>query len=295
MRVKALHIKELGLSTIELFVVMSLSAVILTAIVNEYTSSVKLTRDENIKVITVQTVQSVLHMMGSEIRMIGNGIPFDQENFGIGEATLTDPSVSYPIDVTVTDSDTLAFRLNETGDVYLLTQNFDPTVTNEIFLTGIDLLAVGDPIYISNGVVAGNEGFYGEITAIDTGATSVDIDATTYVTTPGATFDMGSVLEEVPVITYQSPSSTPTDGTGITRDSGFGAVIMAPNSSFTIEFLDDAGNAVATPLTDLTITDNLRALRVTVSINSTSNLSTGQPYNASSTQTFGIRNLNYTF
>jgi hypothetical protein len=215
-------------------------------------------------------------------------VPFDQANFQIGEDTLSDPTVTEPLDVTTASATNLTFRINETGDVFLLTADFDPAVDLTISLTDVSSLAVNDPIYITNNVMSGEDGLYGVVTAVDVGAGTVTIDAG-YVASPGASFDMGSILEEVPEVTYT------VSGTNITRDSGFGAVTMAQNSTLAFTYLDEDMNEVALPLTNDKVVNNLRAVRVRIEHSSNKNMKSGRPYTAVIEQVFGIRNLNYAF
>ncbi len=168
---------------------------------------------------------------------------------------------------------------------------FDPTSSTTISLTDTENFEVNDPIYISNSVVSGDDGFYGIITAVNHAAKTLTIDGASYVMSPGATFAMGSVLEEVPIVTYQSP----VDGSGITRDSGFGAVLMGANTTMTLEYLNAAEGVVALPLTEESIVNDLRTLKVTITKTSASRLSNGKPYSVSVSQSFGIRNLNYLY
>ncbi|MCB0339190.1 MAG: hypothetical protein KDD53_06285, partial [Bdellovibrionales bacterium] len=85
------------------------------------------------------------------------------------------------------------------------------------------------------------------------------------------------------------------DGSGITRDSGFGTVLMGPNSTMELTYLDMDGNTLTLPITNTDVINSLRAIRVTVNLTSEQSLSTGTPYIATVSQTFGLRNLNYLY
>jgi type II secretory pathway pseudopilin PulG len=290
---------ESGFTLMEMMVSLGVSFVVFAGLVQQYTSSAALSYDSSIRINTLLEAQALMQGMGLELRMVGNGVPFDQANFQIGEDTLTDPTVTRPIDVTTATATNLTFRINETGDVYLLTQDFDPTASLVINLTSVSGLNVDDPIYISNSVVSGEDGFYGMVKAVDAGNNSVTVydlgeqdldgDDASYVMSPAATFDMGSILEEVPEVTYTQ------DGTSITRNSGFGAVTMALNSTVTFTYLDQNMTEVVLPLTDDKVINQLRAVRVRIEHTSSKNLKNGQEYTAVVEQVFGIRNLNYAF
>lgn len=106
---------------------------------------------------------------------------------------------------------------------------------------------------------------------------------------PGAVFPVGSVCEEVPLITYA------VNEEGITRDSGYGPVLLARNSTLELEYLDMNGNPMSLPLTNADVINALRSIRITIELTSESNLRSGEPFVATVSQVFGIRNLNYVF
>jgi hypothetical protein len=187
--------------------------------------------------------------------------------------------------------------LNETGDVFLLTQDFDPATSLVLYLTDTASLDVNDPIYLSNSVVSGDDGLFATVAAVDHGANTVTI-ANTYVASMQepdfllpATFDTGSICEEVPLVTYASAA----DGSGITRNSGFGPVVLAANTTMQLEYLDLNGAPITLPLTNSIIINSMRSIRVTINHTSSNKMVNGQPYVATVSQAFGIRNLNYFF
>ena len=279
-----------GYSLTELLVTISLATLLMSAFIGQYSQAAGIKRDQEIRQLAEMQAQSILQTMGLELRTVGNGVPFDQDNFEIGESTLSDPTVTEPIVISSAATDFVAVRVNETGDVALVAQDFNPAVSLNLYLTDVSTLAVNDPVYISNRPVSGEEGMYGVIDAIDTGLSMITI-AAGYVASPGASFDMGSSVEEVSTVSFDSPA----DGSGITRDSGFGTVVLSPNSEFSLRYLDITGAAVALPLTVTKLTDSVRAIEVTVIITSSKNLSDGSLYTAQATQVFGLRNLNVVY
>lgn len=281
---------ERGFTILELIVTMLLSSIIFGGMMLQYSEVVSHSRDHQIRIETLVETQAIVQALATEIRMIGNGVPFDQANFEIGESTLIDPSVTEPIVFASSTAARIDFRLNESGEVMLLTSDFDPTTSLEVFLTDVSMLAANDPIYISNGVVAGDDGFYGTIASVNTATNSVVINSG-YVVSPGATFAMGSTLEEVPVVSYANESG----GSGITRDSGFGPVLMGRNSTLSLEYLDYLGNPVPLPLTAAAMVDSLRSIRISVTKTSDKLLSNGQEHSVTISQVVGIRNLNLLF
>ena len=284
------HRRCRGFSILELMISVGIGGVVLGALVSQYSHTVATSHDQQVRIATYLQAQATLQMIGSELRMLGNGVPFDQANFQIGEDTLTDPTVTEPIDVATTTASHIGFRINETGDVYLLSGNFNPASTLTFTLTSTTGLEANDPIYLSNSVVAGDDGLFGTIASVDHGTNQVTLQSGV-VYSPGATFNMGSICEEVSTVAYDSPA----DGTGITRDSGYGPVKLGNGSTFVLEFVDAAGTPVALPLTNTTVVNSLRAIRVTVNQQSANKLKDGSSYTATISQSFGIRNLNYLY
>lgn len=282
---------QAGYTLVELLVSMMIGAVVLMGAVRQYFLSVEQARDNQIRTSTFLQAQALVQNIGFELRTLGNGVPFDQAHFQIGEASLSNPTVTEPIDIAATTADQITFRVNETGDVFLLTANFYPSINRTAFLTDVTSLQAGDPIYISNSVVAGDDGLYGVIESVDTANSSITIEAD-YVNTPFSTFDKGSAVEEVRSVIYLNDSVSKE----ITRDSGYGPVSVAKNATMQFDYLDSSGTALTLPLTNTVVVDSLRAITVTVTVTSTKKLTnTNQFYVATASQTFGLRNLNYLF
>ena len=280
-----------GFTVVELLVSMLLATVVVAGAIKHYLISAQQARDNQIRVETFLQAQAVVQNIGFELRTVGNGVPFDQANFQIGESSLSDPTVTEPINVAATTASSITFRVNETGTVALLTQDFDPSIDLEVVLTDVSSLTANDPIYISNSVVAGDDGFYGIIDSVDTGNSSATI-AAGYVSTPGATFDKGSVFEEVASVVYTSD----TLNEQITRNSGFGDIIVAKNAALAFDYLDSSGTSLTLPMAASDLTNSLRAITVTVTVESSKILSnTKETYTATATQTFGLRNLTYLY
>jgi len=281
-------LRQCGFTLVELLVTLGISSTLMVAVMSYLSNGASMARDNNIRLETLIEAQAIVQTLTTEIRMAGNGVPFDQNNFQIGESTLSDPTVTEPILIAGATATSITFRINETGEVFLLLANFDPTASLTAFLTEVTQLGVGDSIYMSNSVVSGDEGLYGVIGAVDTVNKTITLNAG-YVTTPGATFAAGSVLEEVPQVTYTSA------GGGITRNSGLGAVQIGKNSTMTLQYLDYNGNALALPLVLANLIGQLRTLQITVVKTSGRQLSTSQPFSVTVTQKVGIRNFNYYF
>lgn len=277
-----------GFTLVELMISLLISSIVILGILAAYTKTVAISYDQKIKLVAKLQADAVLQTIGTELKSLGNGVPFDQANFQIGEETLTDVTASYPLLIADTDADLIRFRLNESGRTYLLTSAFNPTSTSILTLTSVEGLVVGNTIYITNKVVDGEDGFYGTIQAINTGASTVTLTGT-YESSPGAVFASGSLLEAVNIITYDSPGWS----SGILRSNGGSSVTMAQNATMSFRYLTETGTAIATPLTQDALIDQVRAIEVTVNVRSTSALKSGVAYIATVQQIYGLRNLNY--
>lgn len=276
-----------GVTLLDFLIGSVLTIAITAGAMQQYWALARYSYDHKIRIATVLQAQAILQNIGSEIRVLGNGVPFDQPLFDIGELSLSDPTVTYPIIISNTTENRISFRLNESGDVFILTQPFDTTTgATTLTLTDSASLDVNDPIYISNSVVAEHDGLFGVIQAVNHSINTVTL-APSYVASPNAIFATGSILEETPVVTYNSPS----DGSGITRDSGFGPVLLGEGSTMTLDYLDDSGASITLPLTEESMRDSLRAIKVTISLENPKRLTDGNLYTASVEQTFAVRNL----
>lgn len=281
-------INQKGFTLVELMVTLLMTSVILLGVLGAYSHTVAIAYDQKVKLIAKLQADAVLQTIGPELKALGNGVPFDQSNFQIGEDTITDATKTYPILIGDCTSSLIKFRLNESGRTYILTSNFTPTSTSVIPLTSVDGLAVGNSIYITNGVMDGDDGFYGTIDAINTGALTITVNAS-YESSPAATFNSGSLLEAVNVITYNSPGYS----SGILRSNGGASIVMALNATMSFKYLTETGTELTPPLTESVLINQLRAIEVTVNVRSSSNLKDGSVYTSTVKQIFGLRNLNY--
>ena len=285
---KRLARSSLGSTIIETIVGLSISGLLLVGFVSEYANTLKFAHDEESKVSAMVRAQAVLESIGAELRILGNGVPYDQSNFQIAESTLSDPTVTNPIDLSTASNTNIAFKINETGEVHLLTANFDPASSLVLSITDTTGVEADDQFYLSNSVVGEDDGLFGEVQSVNHAAKTVTLKAGA-VYSPGAVFNMGSIFERVPTVTYASTVN------GITRDAGLGPVLMAKKSSMNIEYLDHTGATIALPLTEDILINNLRRIRVTVNVENDGRLRDGSVYTATVSQTFALRNLNYLF
>ena len=287
---------ERGATMLELMVAIVISSITLSSMMLTITQLAKYASDHKTKLLTQLQAQSIIDMITPELRMIGNGVPFHQANFLIGATTLSDPSATEPILVSTATASTIQFRINETGDTYILSAAFNPASTTTITVASLGSIKANDKIYLTNSVVDYDDGLYATVASVNSGASTVTINSGA-IYPSGAIFPVGSILEVVPTVTYNSPN----DWSGITRDSGAGTVLLAPSSTMTISYLNQAGTAITLPLASIPTTpypandlQNLRSLNITVQVRSARPLfSTGSIYTATASQSVAVRNFNY--
>ncbi len=262
---------------------LTLGTVVLTAAVSNFMQASRMAKDhETINQAQTQA-NTLVDLMAFELRMIGSGMPIAQGNFQITDATLG--TAVLPILLTATATQ-IPFRLNETGDIAVLTANYTPAVGSLQFaVNSIINFAVGNTVYLSDMTSTGNDGMQGTIASIV--GTNITVEAG-YVANAGATFDSGNTVERVTLVTYNSP----IDWSGVTRNDGSGAIVLAPNSTFTLAYRDSAGATIALPLTADSIQNTLASINVTVYVRGDKPLFDGGTYTAQASHTVALRNLN---
>jgi type II secretory pathway pseudopilin PulG len=289
---------ESGFSIIESLFVLLLSSFVIGATVAGYLSLSKFAQDNETRVLTQLKAQSVLDMITPDIRMIGNGVPFQQSNFLIAQETLSDPSVTQPILVDSTDSHNISFRINESGETYLLTQNFNPSIHSSVSITSTAKISEGDQIYITNFTRGMDDGLWASVSGVSHSSNTLTLSGPPQFH-PGAEFPAGSMLEVVPIVTYSSD-----DNFGqVTRDNGSGPQVIIENGKLTFSFRDGNGNNINFPLLATSqdpfppsALQNIHTVHITVEIESDSLLrAKSEKYHAQVSQIVGIRNLNYKY
>lgn len=305
-----------GFSLIDLLISAAISMVILAMFVQQISFATKMHVDNGLMQSTHNEAQAVINIIGIDLRMIGNGLPFEVNDFAIGSElenasnVLGIPDVTFPILVADTDHTTIKYRLNETGNVFMTKADFTITSTEfSIVLNEVDGLLPGDRVYLTNKSLTGYDGLWGRIknhpSAVDSATTTVILDAQTagygFWKSPGSSFNAGSILEPVTdvILANEVIGGVPT----ITKDNGLNKLVLARNASFELSYFNENGTEIdrvlegeATVLLEEDIVNrNLRYIQLTVNVTSDKNLSAigdvGNPYTASITHSFGIRNL----
>jgi len=287
---------EYGFSIIESLFVMMISALILGASLSGYLALSSLAHDNEIRVITQLKAQTILELITPEIRMLGNGVPFHQANFLIDQATLSDNSVTQPIIVSDTNDRSISFRLNETGETYILTADLNPDTQNTIHLTSTNKISQGDPVYVTNSTVGLDDGLYGVVASLNNSSVTLASQRQFH---PGSIFPAGSLLEVVPVVTYTSGDEIGP----VLRKRQSTSEELVPKGRLSFTYINSSGSTISLPLLatsadpfPASAIQNVQSVKVVVEVLSDNLLSaTSEPYLASVSQVVGVRNLNYKY
>lgn len=278
--------EQKGFTLVEMSMSLAMGSMVLFAVMQHFSGVARTAKDYEIRLETLSHAQAMMQTITTELRMAGNGVPFDQPNFEIGETILSNPSVTLPIIISDSTETKISFRLNETGNVAILAADFNPASSLVISVTDTEGLAEGKTVYITNSTISGDEGLSGVVASVDESTKTVTLEAG-YVTSAGAVFGKGSVLEPVPIVTFNDEWLN----FGITRDSGNGKILLGENASLTLDYLDKNNNEMSLPLSEADLVNSLRAVRVNIEKTSFTPLSTGENYKVSLSQVVSIRNL----
>lgn len=279
----SLHDDERGETLVGMLVALLLSAVVMAAAVTNFSDAWRRSSDHRMMAQTQSEARTVLDLLAYDFRMIGSGIPLGQAGFQIGDAAIG--SAALPI-LTTSTASSLVARLNETGASTVTTANYTPSVSAlTVQILSNPGFASGDTVYLSNMTAGGTGGMMAVISTASNSALSFN---SSFTATASTTFNAGSIIERVATITYNSPGVA----TGITRNTGGGAIVLSPRSTFTLSYLDNTGAALVLPLTETVIKNNLAALQVSVSVSSARKLLNGKNYTATTQQVVALRNLN---
>lgn len=293
--------KKNGFTLIEMLVAMGISLILLSAVFSLYNKSTQIYHDIGIRETGQDNSESLLSILGREIKMVGNGIPFDQSNFKLDDLIQDEygvealVSVHYPINIANSSTSHIEFQVNESGKLYFLTADFTPTPsgnTSTLTLFTTEGLFAGDRIYINNGTINGDDGFTGIIDSVDS-TTQVTLEEEWFMSAGATSFDTGSSMEAVNTIILDSSGST------ITRNSGFGAITLADNASFTLTYYDKAGAVLTPPLTLANLHSQLGSIKIAVTVTSTKRHkmldSRYSTHSITKDQLFALRSFNFTF
>lgn len=299
------QVKQRGFTLLELLVTLFIGNVFLLASFSVFNKASTVYHDIKIREAVNDTAKSVLAIVGNDLRMIGNGLPFDQVNFKIQE-TLTDGTtdfdqdassgsatrITHPLHVDESDDDEIVYKLNESGIVHFVTTGFVPGTTT-INLTSTAGLYAGDSIYFSTKVTGGENGLMASIASVDSG-TQITLESTQYYSPELTNVSAGTTVE--PVVTVELFN----DNNQIIRNAGFGDVVLADNASFTLTYWSNDGvTEIVPPLTVQEVAQDLGSIEITVTVESELKhriLTTPkQTFTFTRSQTYGLRSFNFTY
>lgn len=273
---------QAGATILELLVSLTVVSTVLASAVHSFFDVLHRSFDQETILRTDERARAIRDILANELRLAGTGVPFQQNEFEIGDAGLGDA----PLPILLSSDNThVVFRSNLEGTQTVLSNAYVPTPANRTFLVTVATgLAEGDTIYLSDVTAGGDDGLRGVIEGIS--GTSITL-ARGFVVSPGATFPAGSIAERVYTVIFDSPE----DWSGVQRDQSGGALRLAPNSTFVVDYLDDTGVSLTIPLTQAMVKDRLTSLQITVTVRSDDKLETGAIYTVTSEATVALRNL----
>jgi len=275
--------EEKGETLVSLLVNLVIMGIVFTVAIGHFFESSRRAFDHEIITRTEEQARTLLDLMSFEIRMAGSGMPLGQSTFiansgGMGDAPL-------PI-LPSSGNSRIELRLNEYGVSTVLMEDYSPAAGSLSFnVASAADFEPGDTIYLSNMPAARSDGLEGRVTGVSGNTINIAGD---FRTSSGAIFPAGSSVDRVTRVIFNSP----VGNSGVTRDAEVGAVVLTPESSFSVVYMDEAGNNLSMPLTVNTISQNLAAISLTVFVESTMSLRVGGTYVAQAQQTIALRNLN---
>lgn len=271
-----------GATILELLVSLTIVSTVLASALHSFFDVLHRSFDQETIQRTDERAQAIRDILANELRLLGTGVPFQQDEFEIGDAGLGDA----PLPLLLSSDNThIVFRSNAQSTQTVLTSSYVPSLVNRTFsVAAVTGLEEGDTIYISNVTVGGKFGLQGVIERIS--GTSVTIERS-FVVSPGATFPSGTILDRVQTVTFDSPE----DWSGVWRDQGEGALQLAPHSTFVVDYRDAAGASLTLPLSQTTVRDRLTTLHIIVAVRAEERLETGLVYTATAEAIVALRNM----
>jgi prepilin-type N-terminal cleavage/methylation domain-containing protein len=278
-----------GFTLVELLVSTVISAVVILAATSMYMLGTRSYHDIRIKSEADETAQMVLDMISKDIQLAGNGLPNASD--WTGPATES----AMPIIATESNASQIVMRSSKTGTSTVLTTEATPKEIGFSLEVQDSIFNPGDRLYLSGLSVGQEIGLSGYV--VSTAGNVIEIsgnegaDVAPYFS-DGAVFPAGTLAYKIPYIAY---TSNP-DWSGIRQweggilDTAFSdSVIMAPNTTFSLEYLNSSLGTVA--LSDANIINSLALIRITVYARGLKPLSKGTTYQTWAQKTVSIKFL----
>jgi hypothetical protein len=257
---------------------------VITATASSFTTGVRSVWDRITIAEANNQARTLSHLISSDLRVIGSGMPLGSPRFHpfdpqVGDAAL--PILPYA------DATNITYRVNKSGRFGSLTAPFDPSFERSFSVTSTDGFRPDSWLYISNissefsqsSLISGLRA-----RIISVGDNSIGVSDVS--TNEGAVFKWGSIAEIVDEVTLDCANVE-----GISRDTGSGPIILYPNSSCTITYLDTEHNELAYPLTTDAIQSLVSSIRFTISVPGRRRLQSGNSYTAQVAETVALRNI----
>lgn len=267
---------ENGFSLVELLVTTILSSLVIMGASTLYFNSITNYHDRRIKAEAEETAQLILNMMANDIKMIGNGLP------NLAQWT-EDHDEAVPLDQYNSDSDTITMRLSRTGEVDVNSVDVTPNVSGFTITVLNNIFEPGDRIYMNSSTVGDEYGLMGYVASIAGNVLTIEGNSnadTASSFSPSASFKDGSLIYNIPFVQYDSPG----DWSGITMsvdylgtDMPSSAVIMAPNTTFEVEYLQSDLNTISQMKAE-SIMSELALVKITVFARGNKPLTNGTTY-----------------
>jgi hypothetical protein len=275
---------ERGETFVGLLVATMIGALVIAGSASSFTFSMKTLSDRLIISDTNNHTRKIVHLIASDLRGIGSGMPlmsprFDPSDPAIGAAGL-------PI-LTDSNRDQIRYRINEYGRFSSLSSTFNTATDSSISVLSTESVRPGSIIYISNitsefsqsSTIGG-----ARARVVNAGPTIISIDEVT--SGAGSIFNPGSLVETVSEVSLSC-----TNPGGILRTSGVYSETLSKQGSCTFLYLDSSGGEIEPPLTIESIRSSLTSIRVLVSASGRRPLRSGITYTAQASETVALRNL----
>lgn len=278
-----------GFTLMELLISALISSIVVVGASTIYFLGVTNYHDRRIKSETDETAQMLLDMIANDIKIAGNGLP--------QTANWNGPSNTWAIPFIAdhTDNAKITIRSSKNGKSTLTTAATTPS--NSGFNVSIyeGIFQAGERIFL-NAIGVGLEhaamGYVSSISGNTLTIANNQNDGTEPAFPVGVTFPTGSMVYSVPYISYISTD----DWSGIRvwegsiLDESFsGSIIMAPNTTFELEYLNS--NLATVAVNNTNIMNSLALVKVTVTARGTSPLTNGDTYESWAQKTVAPRFL----
>jgi Tfp pilus assembly protein PilW len=273
---------ESGSILLDAFMGLFLGSIVLGTALSSFSNMWSRSTELRLKAELYSEARLLLDMLAFDVRMSGAGMPLGQPDFVSTNAAIGEAALPILSDLSSTN---ITLRLNELGVSTLLTQPFSPDDgSRSVTVASTAGFSLGDTIYISSMTSGGTSGLRGTIASIS--GTTI-ILANTVTPSQGAQFSAGSTIEPVKQIIYAQSQN------GITRDDGSGPILLAPQSTMQLAYLDSQGTPLTLPLTTEAIENSLGAIRIHVGLRTSSAVrSDSSTYSTTTSQTVALRNIN---